>query len=247
MRINGVLTAPPLDLIKGASLFLDFDGTIVELADTPDAVVVSDRLRRLLLQLLNYLEGRVAIVSGRQASEVRRLIGLPEIGIAGSHGVEMHMADCRIIGPSRPAVLDSVIVELQSFAFCRPGLLVEIKPFGCALHYRQRPEAELVCREVTGMLAERHGLHLQTGKMVVELRGAQGDKGSALRHFMAEPPMMGTRPIFIGDDDTDEQAFLAAKHAGGAGILVGAPRHSEALYRLPSVADTLDWLERSAT
>jgi trehalose 6-phosphate phosphatase len=246
MPMNGVLLMPPLDRFNGASLFLDFDGTIVELARTPDAVVVSDRVRSLLSRLVRYLDGRVAIVSGRDASEVRRLIGLPQISIAGSHGIDLHMADGRLIGPQRPEALDSAIAELQSFASSRPGLLVEIKTFGCALHYRQCPDAELVCREVAGMLAERHGLHLQTGKMVVELRGAEGDKGSAVRQLMAEPDMLDTRPIFIGDDDTDEPAFLAAKTLGGAGVLVGAPRQSEALYRLPSVSDTLDWLERSS-
>lgn len=246
MRMNGALAAPPLALLSGASLFLDFDGTLVEIAETPDAVIVEERLRRLLLRLLARLDGRMAIVSGRNASEVRRLIGPMEITVAGSHGVELHMADGRILSPPRPSALDSAIVELQSFASCRPGLLVEIKPFGCALHYRQCPEAELICREITGMLAERHGLQLQTGKMVIELRAAEGDKGSAVRQLIMEPFMLGTRPIFIGDDDTDERAFVAAKDLGGAGIFVGAPRPSEALYGLPSVPDTLDWLERAA-
>jgi trehalose 6-phosphate phosphatase len=245
MRINGALDAPPLNFLASASLFLDFDGTIVEIAETPDAVIVGDRLRRLLRRLLAGLDGRVAIVSGREASDVRRLLGLSAITIAGSHGVEVHMPDGRVIGPPRPDALDYVTSQLRSFASARPGLLVEPKPFGCALHYRQRPEAELVCRQIAGMLAERHGLDLQTGKMVVELRAVEGNKGSALRQFMMEPAMLGTRPIFIGDDDTDEGAFLAAKYLGGAGIFVGTPRPTEAIFGLPNVGATLDWLERS--
>lgn len=244
MRMNGVLAAPPLDMLEGSSLFLDFDGTIVEIAETPDAVIIEDRLRALLAHLLVRLNDRLAVVTGRDAAEVRRLLELPEISVAGSHGVEFHLSNGEIIAPPRAAALDIVAVELRSFASCRPGLLVESKPYGCALHYRQRPEAELVCRQVAGMLAERHGLDLQTGKMVVELRAAEGNKGSAVRQLMMQPQMAGTRPIFIGDDDTDEQGFLAAKHLGGAGILVGAPRRSEAVYGLPGVSETLEWLER---
>lgn len=245
MRTNGVLSTPPLDLLPGSSLFLDFDGSIVEIAERPDTVVVEPQLRPLLKRLQVLLDDRLAIVTGRGALEVRRLLGMPAITVAGSHGVELHMPDGKVIGPPRDAALDIVTSELQAFASCRPGLLVESKPYGCALHFRQCPEAELVCRQVAGMLAERHSLHLQTGKMVVELRAADGDKGSAVRQFMMHPRMAGSRPIFIGDDDTDERGFVAAKHLGGAGILVGPPRPSEALYGLSSVSDTLDWLKRA--
>jgi trehalose 6-phosphate phosphatase len=95
-------------------------------------------------------------------------------------------------------------------------------------------------------LSETHDLHLQPGKMMIEVRTGGGDKGTAIRALMREPDMVGRRPLFMGDDLTDEPGFVAAQELGGAGILVGEPRETAARYRLEGVEATLAWLEAAS-
>jgi trehalose 6-phosphate phosphatase len=233
-------------LLAGASLFLDFDGTLVEIAERPDAVEVGARLRRLVETLGDRLDGRLALVSGRSSGELRALVGSAEFVIAGSHGMEFCHGDGTVEMAGRPEALAVVHAEFARLAGDCEGLLVEDKPLGIALHYRLCPDAAERCLAAASALAEAHGLHLQTGKMMVEVRAGGGDKGSAIRRLMELPAMLGTRPVFMGDDDTDEPGFAAAEALGGAGVLVGPPRASAARYRLPDTPAVLDWLERAA-
>ena len=124
------------------------------------------------------------------------------------------------------------------------GTLVEIAPEPDAVQVGPRAEPE--CVRLATELASRHALHLQPGKMMIEVRAAGGDKGTAIRTLMQEPNMAGTRPVFMGDDLTDEPGFAAAAELGGAGILIGEPRETSARYRLDGVAATLAWLEAAA-
>ncbi|WP_228275199.1 trehalose-phosphatase [Stakelama tenebrarum] len=239
------LPAPPDDLLSGASLFLDFDGTLVEIADRPDAVRVDARLHELIATLVSVLDGRVALISGRPASEVRGFLGggaMPGFAIAGSHGMEFLWADGRRTAAERPASLAEVHAEMTALAAENPGVMVEDKPLGAALHFRQAPEAESACRALATKLAEVHGLKLQPGKMLFEVRTSGGDKGRAIATFMEQAKFAGTRPVFLGDDTTDEPGFEAAETLGGAGVLVGPPRDTSASYRLGGVSATLDWL-----
>jgi trehalose 6-phosphate phosphatase len=135
---------------------------------------------------------------------------------------------------------------LLGFAEERPGLLVEEKPASIALHYRGAPQHEETALALVGALAARTGLALQPGKMVVELRPPGADKGDAVRRLMAEPAFAGKRPVFVGDDLTDEHAFTAAAEMGGAGILVGPPRETAAAWRLDDVAAVAAWLTAAA-
>lgn len=233
------LDNPPKGLLTGASLFLDFDGTLVELAERPDGVAVAPGLAPLLGRWADRLEGRLALVSGRGLADLDGLIGDLPFPVAGSHGAEIRLGD-RLLAPPRSAALDEALAALSAFAADHPGVLVEDKPLGVALHYRMAPEAAQACHALAGDLAMRLDLHLQTGKMMVELRPAGADKGTAVRRLMQEMP--GTRPVFIGDDDTDEPAFRVAAELGGAGILVGPPRDTAAHYRLSGVAAVHAWL-----
>jgi trehalose 6-phosphate phosphatase len=235
---------PPIDLLRRASLFLDFDGTLVELAARPDSILVDDRVRGVVRSLEAALNGRLAIVSGRSVSEIRGFLGDTALAISGSHGVELHWADGRRREVGQPAWLPAMIARMEAFGRSQPGVLVEVKPFGVALHYREAPAAEDACNRFAESLAS-DDVHIQKGKMMVELRVA-GDKGDAVRTFMADPAMAGTVPIFFGDDLTDEPAFAAAAGLGGAGVLIGAPRESAARYRLDGVPATLAWLEAAA-
>ncbi len=234
---------PPEDLLQGASLFLDLDGTLVDFALRPDAVVVDARLSALLRRLATRLNGRMAIISGRSVDQVIALLGHAPFAIAGSHGLEMRWPNGRSLSVPRPDSLAEVELELDLFAARHPGVLVERKPFGAALHYRNAPGLKEQCSRIATDLEVRTGLQLQAGNMVYELRAPWADKGTALTFLMAGSDMTGARPVFIGDDITDEAGFIAAASLGGAGVLVGAPRRSAAIYSLDSVAATLAWLE----
>lgn len=239
---NPALGEPPVELLRGASLFLDFDGTLVEIAEHPDAVEVSERLSRVLQRLLECLEGRVAVISGRPAEQVQALLACP-VAIVGSHGLEYRGDLARLGTEVRPPALAEALAAMRELAEARPGLLVEDKPFGVALHFRQLPDAGEACLALASDLAERHALRLQPGKMMVEVRAPGGDKGTAIRALMGEPPIGEGRPLFLGDDLTDEPGFVAATELGGAGVLVGPERETAARYRLAGVPAALDWLE----
>ena len=237
------LPPPPADLLRDAALFLDFDGTLVELAEHPEAVAVDARLAALIERLSDRLDGRVAIISGRPVSGIRALFGDPHFAISGSHGLEVRWPDGRHERAERPAALDRIVTEMKAFATATSGVLVEEKPLGAALHYRTVPAAEAEAHALATHLAADAGLHLQTGKMMVEVRVPGADKGTALDALMRSPAMAGSRPVFLGDDDTDEPAMVAARALGGAGVLIGAPRDTAAAWRLENVAQTLHWLE----
>lgn len=235
---------PPPDpaLLQGATLLLDVDGTLVELAPRPDAVVVPPPLLALLACARDCLAGGVALISGRAAADVAALLPVPGIAIAGSHGLEHRAPDGAITRAPRPPGLDAARAAFIAFAQPRPGVLVEDKPIGVALHYRQAPEHGAAAAAFAAALAERHGLRLQPGKAMIELRGTQGGKGDALRQLMREPKRAVTRPVFMGDDETDEPAHAAARALGGEGVLVGPPRATAARFRLPDVAAVHRWL-----
>jgi trehalose 6-phosphate phosphatase len=238
--------APDLADETGISLFLDFDGTLVDIASRHDAVVVEPSLGRLVATLAERLNGRVAVVSGRSAADILSYLGIAgtdtPFAIGGSHGLELRWRDGRAEAPDRPDGLAEAIAAFRLLADAHPGVVVEEKPYGAALHYRQAPDAGPACDALAERVAEGTGFSIQHGKMVVELRALGADKGDAVRRFMAEAPMAGTRPIFVGDDLTDEAGFRAAGELGGWGILVGGPRPTAARYRLADVGEVHAWL-----
>ena len=231
---------PPPELLHGASLFLDFDGTLVELADEPNAIEVKEHLPNLLSRLSEKLGGRLTLVSGRASADVQSWLAPLQLPIAGSHGLELAGT---LLHPSER--LAEGLRHLRELQSRHEGVLVEEKPLGAALHYRLAPEAEEACRAAAEHAASVTGLQVQPGKMVFELKPASGDKGTAVRRIMAEPLHAGRRPLFIGDDLTDEYGFAAAQELGGAGVLVGQERPTLAIYRLADVQAVHDWLARA--
>lgn len=240
------LPPPPLDPIRHA-LLLDFDGTLVELVDRPDAVVLDDRLAALLVRLVGTFDGRVALVSGRSMAQLDGFLDgrVPGLALVGSHGAELRVAS-RAIAPERPAALVAAERAARAAFEGEGGIVIEVKSLGMAIHYRLAPGKAAAAYDVAAPFAGQDGLMLQEGKMMVELRAGGNDKGSGIAALLAQPLFQGATPIFAGDDVTDEAGFVAASAHGGAGVLVGAERDTAARYRLPDVAAVHRWLEQAA-
>ena len=235
------LPPSPIALLDGASLFLDFDGTLVNFVIDPAAAEVDQRLRALLRTLWARLDGRLAILSGRSLADLAQRLDLDGIALAGSHGLERRSADGSITSAQIPPELATATRAARNFAEAH-DLLLETKAAGVALHYRDAQHAEEAVDAFARALAADTGLELQSGKCVRELKVPGADKGDAVRAFMAEPPFTLGRPVVVGDDLTDEHAFIAAIALGGSAIMVGDPRPTAAEYRLPTVEATLAWL-----
>lgn len=226
------------------ALFLDVDGTLLPLADTPEAVEVSDHLRQVLEALAPTFDGAVALISGRRLQDLDVLFAPLLLPAAGLHGLEHRDAKgvVRILGDA--ATLDPLRGPLRDFAAAHAGVILEDKGRGLALHYRKAPEVEAQARQLVAGLAGRHAriLRVIDGKMVLEIKPRLSDKGAAVRSFLDEPPFEGRCPVFIGDDVTDEDAFRVVNMLGGHSIRVGDGHDSEARWQLPDVEAVLEWL-----
>lgn len=236
--------APPPRLDDGTSLFLDLDGTLLELIDRPDEVCADALLRATLLDVQARLKGRLAIVSGRSIAQLEAILGAEtaeQLVLSGSHGSEYRW-EGQSHSPERPASLDTATEEMRRFAQSHDVFLEE-KSFGVGLHYRLMPSIESDARALAQRLSSELGLFLQEGKMMVELRPAGHDKGVAIRHLMEHSALSAARPVFAGDDITDESGFEAVSQLGGYGILVGAARPSAAHYHLPHPQAVRNWLK----
>lgn len=233
---------PPLPQTGRAALFLDFDGTLVDIADSPDSVRVAPGLPALVTALARRLEGRLAIVSGRSLSALQHFLGPLDVAMAGSHGGEFRASGSAAVEPLAAPLPDDVADRMTQFAQTSGGLLVEPKPFSIAIHYRRHPEARDALLACAQAVASDHAMKVKHGKQVVELAMPGSDKGSAVARFMELAPFAGATPLFVGDDVTDEDAFAAVGPLGGAGILVGPMRATAARWRLAGVADVHGWL-----
>jgi trehalose 6-phosphate phosphatase len=242
-RTDGALPAPPL-LSGRNALFLDFDGTLVELAARPDRVVVDEQLPGTLDLLADRLGGAVAIITGRWLADVDGMLAPVVLPGAGLHGAEVRdtvgAVQVRVAGG-----IGELAAALRERFGGDPRVIVEDKGAGVALHFRQAPERADECRAaLRALAAEWPGLEVVTGKMVIEARVLGVDKAVALRRLCAEPPFAGRVPVFVGDDVTDEDGFDAAAAAGGFGVKVGdGPTRGR--YRCADVAGVHAWLHAS--
>lgn len=242
-----VLSPPPAVDASRHSLFIDFDGTLVPLVDHPDLVRADAELLELLTRLGLRFTGRLALVSGRSLEQLDRMIGpiARDIAVAGSHGAEVRR-DGHLVEPPRPDGLDAAIADVRAYGAGHPEMIIEEKSHGVAMHYRVAPILEEPVRRRAVAIAERHGLELQPGKMMVEIRGPGWNKGEAVAALMAASPMAGSLPIVIGDDLTDEPALKLAGEMGGFGVLVGGRRETAALHGLGDVGAVRRWLWEQA-
>ena len=237
---------PVLPILRDASahsFFIDFDGTLAEIAETPGAVIVEDRARDALRLLVSRASGAVAIVTGREIEAIDRLLAPLKLPVAGVHGYERRNGSKTV---SAPLADESATSEaenvLTSYVNHNPGLLLEKKRGALALHYRLRPELEEFCLSIMqGFLGRMSDAVLTRGKMVVEMRLHTATKGTAIRDFLQEKPFKGRVPVFAGDDATDEDGFAAVNALGGFTVKVG-PGETAAHHRVANVDEFLTWL-----
>ena len=231
------------------ALFLDFDGTIVDIAPTPGSVEVPDRLPSLLVALRDALGGAVAIVTGRSIAQIDGFFGAAVPAVAGLHGHERRGMDGTIIRSPPPGdELQDVRDLLRDFAAEHPGVLVEDKTYSVALHYRLAPSLKDACRDLADAAVEQIGAGWQVieGKCVFEIGPRNATKGTAIEAFMSEAPFRGRTPVFCGDDRTDEDGFAAVNARGGVSIRVGRGAATRATLQVDTVGKLLDWLARIA-
>jgi len=238
---------PPPALHDGCALFLDIDGTLLELAPTPDSVRVDAGISALLPALAERLDGAVALITGRSMADADRLFRGLSLPLAGQHGLERRAADGSLHRhlPSF-AGLERLRRDLTEFAGQHDGLMLEDKGSTLALHYRQAPRlASHVHRTLrshrASALANEAGWRLQPGKGVLEVKPDGRDKGTAILEYLEEAPFARRLPVFVGDDRTDEYGFVAVTVAGGWAVKVGRGP-TNASYRLPNVAAVRIWL-----
>ncbi|GAB6196530.1 trehalose-phosphatase [Lysobacter xanthus] len=237
------LPAPP-PVQSDWALFLDVDGCLLDFADRPEDVRVPDGLGEALGRLSGALGGAVAFVSGRRIEQVDALFAPLRIPAAGLHGLELREHPDRLHQPApAPEELQRVREAAEHVAQAHEGARVEDKGVAIALHWRAAPAARSPLEALAAAaLANLPGYRLQHGSCVVELRPAHGDKGIALKRLMDVAPFAGRRPVFAGDDLTDEDGFVAANMLGGLSVRVGDREPTHATHTLPDTEALRRWL-----
>lgn len=242
MAESGTEARPPM-LKPDNALFLDFDGTLVAFAQQPDGVTVDVRLPALLADLCARLGGALALVTGRTLAQLDALLGLPRYAAAGLHGHEWRLATGQLHQSGKPVGVGRILSGLRERLGSDARLFIEDKGASVALHYRRAPGRAEACIAAMRELAGPEFEILQ-GHCVVEARPRGIHKGIAVKTLAAHPPFGGRKPVFVGDDVTDEDGFRVALALGGHGVKVG-PEPSVARYRLASVVAVHDWLAAS--
>ncbi len=224
------------------ALFLDIDGTLLEIVDRPEDVRVKPGELSLLEDLRRAAGGALALVSGRSIATLDALFKPLQMPLAGQHGAERRDADGRM-HRMRTVSLQNVSGQIARFARRHAGLVVEDKGRSVALHYRMAPQLASAAQAAVREAAQTAGsaVEVMDGKMVFEVKPAGCDKGKAIAAFMREAPFAGRVPVFLGDDVTDELGFRVVNRLGGHSIKIGAGT-SAAHWRLADPAEARAWL-----
>jgi trehalose 6-phosphate phosphatase len=233
---------PELDIDD--ALFIDFDGTLVDIALNPADVVVPRSLLALLAGLEAGLDGALAIISGRPIKDLDKHLAPLQLAAAGEHGAELRHV-------SKGKIEQSVLLpagasdHLQALHKELGGTVLEVKTASAALHYREAPEHESAAiAGVLNLVAQHADYEFMPGKMVAEFKPGNINKGIAIAQLAAQEPFAGRRPVFIGDDVTDEAGFAVINELGGLSIRVGTEAPTEAQYGMDGVEDVQRWLAR---
>ncbi len=205
------------------ALFLDVDGTLIDIAPHPDAVEVPVGLVDVLGRLSDALDGALALVSGRPLARLDAFFAPLQLPGAGIHGGELRLeAGGPVLSQAAP-MPEPLRQGLRELAGHFPGVFVEDKGTAVAIHYRAIPQAGAALGQAIAeqVAAAGPGFTVLPGHMVFEVKPAGHDKGTAVTRFLQLPTFAGRRPVFVGDDVTDEAGFQAARAYGGAAVSVG--------------------------
>lgn len=229
------------------ALFLDFDGTLTDIAERPQAVRVQPEVLKDLGVLHGALQGALAIVTGRTEADLDFFLAPLRLPLASEHGARCRLGNGHSDGGRMPAMaLETVIGALRPLIERHPQLVLETKSAGLAVHFRQAPQLGALCLQVlTQALDDVPRAELMRGKCVLEVKLKGVSKGRAIETFMRELPFAGRIPLFIGDDVTDESGFAAVQALGGVGIKVGDGL-TQARTRLGTPAEVRSWLRSAA-
>ncbi|GAJ30723.1 trehalose-phosphatase [Acidomonas methanolica] len=205
-----------------AAFLLDFDGTLVDIAPSPGEVRVAPGLRAALTMLRDRCGGAVAIVTGRPIEQIDHFLPGVAEAVCGEHGVAIRRHPSAAIERADVPAFPRNWLEAAEHALKTwPGATLERKNAGVVLHYRAAPDAGAALRDMAeDWLAGQSIFELHPAKMAWEIRPAGIDKGHAVQAVMQQPPFAGRRPVFVGDDVTDEDGIRAARALGGAGFRI---------------------------
>jgi len=234
--------APPLIDLRTHAVFLDLDGTLLEIADDPESVRADAALADMLCELGRACGGALALITGRAIQDADRVLHGAVHNIAGVHGLELRRDGAIERDACAAAHLAVALADVHDLV--RRQLLparVEVKGGSVALHYRHAPEHAQAIHALAAQIAASHGLRMLPGKMVIEIVAGAQTKGDAVVRFMDRPPFAGRTPVAVGDDITDADAFAAAARLRGFAVRVGETP-AAAAYRLDSPSEVRAWL-----
>lgn len=230
-------------LTKRLAFFLDFDGTLTPIVEHPDNVKVSDDLKNLLKQLSIYCDNAVAIVTGRTIASIDGLLYPLKLPVAGTHGAEWRLQNETISNASLDGDINDIAKEIDLLLQRFPLVWFENKRYSLAIHYRNVPNyKEALLKEINKLISQYPALATLHGKMVIEIKNSNVNKGHALQQYMRKAPFKDRYPVAIGDDLTDESAFRMANKLGGYSIKIGEGKTC-AKHRLTDPKQLISWFE----
>lgn len=206
---------------KNIALLLDIDGTLIDLGPTPFEVDVPEELHTTLSQLFELTQGALALVSGRPIRDIDLLFSPLRLPAVGGHGAELRLRGT--IHNIAPSLSKELRERLAAAGTLRPGIVIEDKGYSVAMHYRRVPQHEAwLMRHIATVCGEfpDERTEVLAGKAMFEVKRPKVNKGESVRHLMKLAPFKGRKPVFIGDDLTDESVFAVMPDFGGMGFSV---------------------------
>ena len=231
--------------LNECALLLDIDGTLLDFAPTPHEVWVPPGLAKTLNRLLERTSGALALVSGRSLNDIDLIFAPAEFPAVGGHGAEMRLSgEGEAVAAHAPPLDKDLKKRLAAIAQLSPGILLEDKGYSLALHYRLAPHAEKAIYEAVSLIRAdlpNAPIEVLPGKLVCEIKHSGFTKATGVRELMTHRPFRGRRPVFIGDDVTDETVFAIMPDLGGQGFSVGRRAHGVAGH-FDEPRDVREWL-----
>jgi trehalose 6-phosphate phosphatase len=231
------------------AVLLDIDGTLLDLAPTPREVWVPPGLTATLNRLIEKTSGALALVSGRSLNDIDLIFAPEQFPAVGGHGAEMRISgDSEAIATHAPPMDRELKRRLAAIAKLSPGILLEDKGYSLALHYRLAPHAEQAIYAAVALIRAElpdAPIEVMPGKCVCEIKPSGFNKASGVVELMSHEPFRGRRPIFIGDDVTDESVFAIMPGFGGLAFSVGR-RAQGVVDHFDEPRDVREWLARLA-